>query len=104
VTVSSEAASTYTSEYTGFSTQTYSQTVRLYAAAGLSELEFGLLILLIVGALGVALLFLFVRGRGSGSRVPKAELASKAVRYCQACGAENRKADSFCDKCGSKLE
>jgi uncharacterized protein (UPF0333 family) len=100
VTVSSEAASTYTSEYTGFSTQTYSQTVPPYAAAGLSELEFGLLVLLIVGALGIGLLFLFVRG----SRVPKAELASKAVRYCQACGAENRKADSFCDKCGSKLE
>jgi ribosomal protein L40E len=104
VTINSEATSTYTSEFTGFSTQTYYQTVPPYAAAGLSELEFGLVALLIVGAVGAAMLFLFVRGTVSRSNVAKAELPSKLVRYCQQCGAENRKTDKFCDKCGTKLE
>jgi hypothetical protein len=104
VTINSEATSTYTSEFTGFSTQTYSQTIPPYAAAGLSELEFGLLALLIVGAVGAAMLFLFVRGTASGSNVAKADLSSKTVRYCQQCGAENQKADRFCGKCGTKLE
>jgi hypothetical protein len=104
VTISSEVASAYTSEFTGFSTQTYYQTVPPYAAAGLSELEFGLLALLVVGAVGAAILVLFVRGTASGSNVAKAELPSKTVRYCQQCGAENQKVDRFCDKCGTKLE
>lgn|GEM_PF-5360159 len=103
VTINSEGTSTYTSGFTGFSTQTYYQTIPPYAAAGLSELEFGLIALLIVAAVAVAMLFLFVKGtsRSSGA---KAELASKTVRYCQQCGAENRKVDKFCDKCGATLE
>ena len=104
VTINSQATSTYTSEFTGFSTQTYYQTIPPYAAAGLSELEFGLAALLIVAVVAVAMLFLFVRGTTSGSNVAKAELPSKTVRYCQQCGAENRKADKFCDNCGTKLE
>jgi ribosomal protein L40E len=104
VTINSEATSTYTSEFTGFSTQTYYQTVPPYAAAGLSELEFGLLALLIVGAVGAAMLYLYARGTASRSNVAKAELPPKTVRYCQQCGAENRKTDKFCDKCGTKLE
>jgi len=104
VTINSEATSTYTSEFNGFSTQTYYQTLPPYAAAGLSELEFGLVALLIVGAVGAAMLFLYARGTASRSNVAKAELPSKPVRYCQQCGAENRKTDKFCDKCGTKLE
>ena len=104
VTINSEATSTYTSEFTGFSAQTYYQTIPPYAAAGISELEFGLLVLLTVGAIGGAVLFLFVRGDASGSNVARAESTSKTVRYCPQCGAENRKGDRFCDKCGTKLE
>jgi hypothetical protein len=96
--------STYTSEFTGFSAQTYYETIPPYAAAGLSELEFGLLVLLTVGAVGAAVLFLFVRGAASGSNVAKAELPTKTLRYCPQCGAENRRADRFCDNCGTKLE
>ena len=104
VTKNSEATSTYTSEFAGFSTQTYYQTVPPYAAAGLSELEFGLLALLIVGVVGAAMLYLYARGTASRSNFAKAELPPKTVRYCQQCGAENRKTDKFCDKCGTKLE
>ena len=103
-TVTSEATSTYTSEFTGFSTQTYYQTIPPYTAAGLNELEFGLIALLIVGAVGAALLFLFVRGTAAGSNVAKTGSPSKTVRYCQQCGAENRNTDKFCYKCGTKLE
>ena len=104
VTINSEATSTYTSEFTGFSTQTNYQTVPPYAIAGLSELEFGLVALLIVAAVAAALIFLFVRGGTTGGNVAQAELPSKTVRYCRQCGAKNRKADKFCDKCGTKLE
>ena len=104
VTINSEAASTFTSEFTGFSTQIYYQSIPPYAAAGLGELEFGLIALLIVGAVGAAMLFLFVRGTSTGSNVAKAESPSKTVRYCQQCGAENRNTDKFCEKCGTKLE
>ncbi len=104
VTINSEGASTYTSEFTSFLTQTNYQTIPPYAAAGLSELEFGLIALLIVAAIAVAMLFLFVRGSASRSSRAKAEMASKTVRYCQQCGAENRKSDKFCDKCGATLE
>ena len=104
VTKNSEATSTYTSEFAGFSTQTYYQTVPPYAAAGLSELEFGLLALLIVGVVGAAMLYPYARGTASRSNFAKAELPPKTVMYCQQCGAENRKTDKFCDKCGTKLE
>jgi hypothetical protein len=103
VTLNNQATSTYTSEFTGFSTQTFYQTIPPYAAAGLSELEFGLAALLIVAVVAAAMLFRFVRGTTGGSNVTKAELPSGTVRYCQHCGAENRKADTFCDKCGTKL-
>ncbi len=104
VTITSDATSTYTSEFTGFSTQTYYQTIPPYAAAGLSELEFGLVALVIVASVGAAMLFLFVRGTATRSSVAGAELPSKTVRYCQQCGTENRNTDKFCDKCGTKLE
>jgi len=103
-TLNSEATSTYTSEFTGVSTQTYYQTVPPYAVAGLSELEFGLVALLVVSAVGVAMLFLFVRGIAPRSNVAKREVSAKTVRNCQQCGTENRNTDKFCDKCGSKLE
>lgn len=104
VTINNQATSTYTSEFTGLSTQTYYQTIPPYAAAGLSELEFGLAALLIVAFVAAAMLFLFVRGTTSGSNVGQTQSPSKMVRYCQHCGAENRKTDKFCDKCGTKLE
>jgi hypothetical protein len=72
-------------------------------AAGLSELEFGLAALLVVAVVAAAMLFRFVRGTTGGSSVAKAELPSGTVRYCQHCGAENRRTDKFCDKCGAKL-
>jgi len=104
VTINSEATSTNTSEFTGFSTKTSYQNIPPYAAAGLSELEFGIAALLIVAAVAVAMLFLFVRGDAIGSKVANAELRSKTVVYCQQCGAENQKADKFCSKCGTILE
>ncbi len=91
------------SEFTGFSTQTFYQTIPPYVAAGLSELEFGLAALLVVAVVAAAMLFRFVRGTTGGSSVAKAELPSGTVRYCQHCGAENRRTDKFCDKCGAKL-
>ena len=103
VTLNNQATSTYTSEFTGFSTQTFYQTIPPYAAAGLSELEFGLAALLVVAVVAAAMLFRFVRGTTGGSNVAKAELPSGTVRYCQHCGAENRRTDKFCDKCGAKL-
>jgi zinc ribbon protein len=103
VTLNSEATSTYTSQFTSFSTQTNYQTIPPYAAAGLSELGFGLVALLVVAVVAAAILFLFVRD-ASRSNVRKAELPSKTVRYCQHCGAENRKADEFCGQCGTILE
>ncbi len=102
--MNSEATSTYTSQFTGFSTQTNYQTIPPYAAAGLSDLEFGLIALLVVAAVVAAMLFLFVKGRAGRSNVSKTELPSKTVKYCQRCGAENRKDNKFCDKCGTKLE
>lgn len=104
VTINSQGTSTYTSEFTGFSTQTNYQTIPPYAAAGLSDFEFGLIALLIVAVVVAAMLLLFVKGAASRSGEPKAKMASKTVRFCQQCGAENRKSDDFCAKCGAALE
>ena len=104
VTINSQGTSTYTSEFTGFSTQTNYQTIPPYAAAGFSDLEFGLIALLIVAAVVAALLFLFGKRRANRPSGPKAKMASKTVRYCQQCGTENRKSDDFCAKCGATLE
>ncbi len=102
VTINSQSTSTYTTEFTGFSTQTNYQTIPPYAAAGLSDLEFGLIALLILAVVAAAILFLFVKGAANQSGGPK--MASRTVRYCQQCGAENRKSDEFCAKCGAALE
>ena len=104
VTINSEATSTYTSEFTGFSTETNYQNSPPYATAGLSEFEFGIVALLIVAAVAAAMLLVFVKGSGRRPSRAKTELPSKTVRYCQQCGAENRKADKFCAKCGTTLE
>ena len=104
VTLNSKATSTYTSEFTGFSTQTSYQNVPPYTIAGLSEFEFGIAALLIVAAVTAAMLVLFVKRPASRSSGAKTELPSKTVRYCQQCGAENRKSDKFCATCGTTLE
>jgi hypothetical protein len=106
VTLESQTSSTFSSEYTLFSTETSFQSVPPYAVAGLTEFQFGIAVMVIVVAVVLSLLFLTVR---SGPRVVSEATgsnsdSSRTIRFCQGCGAQNARKDKFCGKCGTRLE
>ena len=106
ITLSSQATSTFTSEFTSFSTQTSYQDIPPYAAAGLTEFQYGIIVAIIVVALTLCLLFIGTRNRNltlPRDQVPKLD-STKAIRSCQQCGTENPERGKFCTSCGAPLE
>jgi hypothetical protein len=106
VTLESQTTSTYTSEYTLFSTQTSFQNVPPYAAAGLTEFQFGIAAIVIVVVLVLSLLLLTTRkGPMVTPQTRNSRIASAGLtKFCQHCGAESLVTDKFCGKCGTQLE
>jgi len=102
VTLETQTTSTYTTQYTVFSTQVTSQNIPPYSAAGLSDLEFGFTALVVAAVVGLVCIFLAVGPRpGTRSRTPQAVAGSKT--FCEKCGAANTTRDQFCTSCGNRL-
>lgn len=102
VTQNTATTATYTSEYTAFSTQTSFQNVPPYAAAGLTQYQFGIAALTIVAVVAITILLTATK---RSAMIPEKKLATaRTVRFCQQCGAESLSTDKFCSKCGTQLE
>ena len=99
-TITSQATSTYTSEFTLFSTQTGHQNIPAYAVAGLSEFQYGILAIAVVAVVILSLLFMFAKGGAVFSGPSRV----KPVRFCQHCGSANPGGGKFCISCGVRLE
>jgi hypothetical protein len=104
VTFSSEATSMFTTEFTFYSSQTSYQTIPAYAAAGLTEFQYGIIAMVIVAALVLCLLFVTVRGKSYASNQAPELGSTGTVRFCQQCGTENQSGGKFCTSCGARLE
>jgi len=106
VTLSSQATSEFTTEFTLYSSLTSYQTIPPYAAAGLTEFQYGIIALAIVAALVLCLLYVVVRSKSFASPSIQAQEfdSTKPVRFCQQCGAENQSGGKFCTSCGARLE
>jgi hypothetical protein len=105
VTLSSQTASTYTSGFTLFSLQTSYQNVPPYAAAGLTEFQYGIVAMAIVVVVVLSLLIIFSKKRNqvvSPNRTWKLDSA-KTFRFCQQCGTVNPVKGRFCTNCGTRL-
>jgi len=100
ITVSSQTAQVLTTEFTIFSTQTNYQKIPPYAAAGLTELQYGVVALVVVAAVALSLLFIFVRKHP----VNQSQSSAKTARFCSQCGAQNPDSGKFCIRCGVRLE
>ena len=100
VTFSSEATLVSTNEFTLFFTQTSYRNIPPYAAVGLTEFQYGIVVLVIVAVVVLGLLMVFTKKRqaqvGLGS--------AKAAGFCWHCGAANLDAGKFCTNCGVQLE
>jgi len=105
VRLTSQAASAYTSGFTIFSTETSYQNIPPYAAAGLTEFQYGTVAMAIMVALILGL-FIFTKKRNRGATSDQAPRlgSGKAVRFCQHCGAANPDDGTFCISCGTRLE
>jgi hypothetical protein len=102
VTVYSELSTTYTSESIALSTQTSYQTLAPYAAAGLSDFQYGLAAMVILAMIVAVILFVYAKGgRPSPDSLAR---STGATRYCTQCGTGNARASAVCSKCGAKLE
>ncbi len=103
ITLSSQTTSTFTSEFTLFSNQTGYETIPPYAAAGLTEFQYGIIIMGIVVALGLGFLFFVARKRAlirpSATKLDSA----KTAKFCQHCGTANAEESKFCTGCGVPL-
>jgi len=106
VTVYSQLSTTYTSESAAVSTQTSYQTVAPYAAAGISEFQYGLAAMLIFAAVVATILFFYGKesARGRMENPERAVRSASATKYCTQCGTENPQAGAVCGKCGARLE
>ncbi len=104
VTTTSEWLGTYTSEFTVFSMRTGYEKVPVYAVAGLSNVQFAFVAVLII-VVGVMLLF-YSRRHAATDRAPAKFAGESAVsgtmKYCHECGAEMRRNTQFCGQCGTK--
>ena len=105
VTVTSEATSTYTSEFTVLSTETSYQNVAPYSAAGLTQTQFGIVTILVVAVVMLGILSVYVKiGSPTKLEGAKVRLApTGAVKFCPKCGRQSSRTDNFCSKCGAQL-
>jgi len=102
VTLETQTTSTYTTQYTSFSTKVTSQNVPPYSAAGLSDLDFGVTALVVVAVVGLVCIFLAVGQRpATQSRTPQP--AGDSPTFCERCGAANSGRDQYCTSCGNRL-
>ena len=100
VTFSSEATLVSTSKFTLFSTQTSYQNIPPYTAVGLTEFQYGIVVLVVVAVVALSLLLAFTKKRQAHVGVGSA----KAAGFCWQCGAANLDAGKFCTNCGVQLE
>ena len=103
VTVYSQVSTTYTSESIAVSTQTSYQTLAPYAAAGLSDFQYGLAAMLILAVILAVILSLYAKGDRpqNPDSIPR---STSATRYCTQCGTENQQTNAVCRECGTRLE